>query len=70
MLHMVVHKLQHFMRLTHLCVCVCVGCGAGKFLALRLSFSLPSSCYATMLIRELTKMPTHVAFAKSLEHPK
>jgi tRNA pseudouridine13 synthase len=42
----------------------------GKYLALRLSFSLPSSTYATMLIRELTKMPTDVDFAKQLQHPE
>lgn len=41
----------------------------GKFTALRLAFSLPSSTYATMLIRELTKMNTQVDFAKSLKHP-
>ena len=41
----------------------------GKFLALKLSFTLPSSTYATMMIRELTKMPTTVDFARSLVHP-
>ena len=41
----------------------------GKHLGLRLSFTLPSSTYATMLIRELTKMPTDVAYAKALQHP-
>ena len=40
----------------------------GKFLALILRFSLPPSSYATMLIREVTKMPTDVNFAKGLEH--
>ena len=39
-----------------------------KFLALSLRFSLPPSTYATMLVREVTKMPTDVEFAKSLEH--
>lgn len=38
---------------------------SGKYLALRLAFQLPTSCYATMLIRELTKMPTHTAFHKA-----
>lgn len=42
----------------------------GKHLALRLAFSLPSSTYATMLIRELTKMPTSVDFARGLKHPE
>ncbi|KAG7671010.1 hypothetical protein Ndes2437A_g04655 [Nannochloris sp. 'desiccata'] len=42
----------------------------GKYLALKLSFSLPSSTYATMLIRELTKMPTTVEFSKTLQHPE
>lgn len=35
-------------------------------LALQLSFQLPPSSYATMLIRELTKMATGTAFHKSL----
>ncbi|KAK9818597.1 hypothetical protein WJX74_008127 [Apatococcus lobatus] len=35
------------------------------FQALHLTFSLPSSCYATMLIRELTKQQTSVAAQKS-----
>ncbi|KAI8109704.1 hypothetical protein M9434_000983 [Picochlorum sp. BPE23] len=39
-----------------------------KFLALSMRFSLPSSTYATMLVREVTKMPTDVEFSKSLEH--
>eukprot|EP00246_Nothoceros_aenigmaticus_P000022 TRINITY_DN10031_c0_g1_i1.p1 TRINITY_DN10031_c0_g1~~TRINITY_DN10031_c0_g1_i1.p1 ORF type:complete len:208 (+),score=42.22 TRINITY_DN10031_c0_g1_i1:26-625(+) len=34
--------------------------------ALQLSFSLPSSCYATMVIRELLKTSTSVSFHKSL----
>jgi len=42
----------------------------GKYLALKLSFSLPSSTYATMLIRELTKMPTTVEYFKTLQHPE
>jgi len=42
----------------------------GKYLALKLSFSLPSSTYATMLIRELTKMPTSVEYFKTLQHPE
>jgi tRNA pseudouridine13 synthase len=40
----------------------------GRFLALILKFSLPPSSYATMLVREVTKMPTDVNFAKGLEH--
>lgn len=42
----------------------------GKYLALKLSFTLPSSTYATMLIRELTKMPTTVEYARSLAETK
>ena len=30
----------------------------GKLVALQLAFNLPSSCYATMLVRELTKAST------------
>ena len=40
----------------------------GRYLALRLAFSLPSSCYATMLIRELTKQPTSTEHHKSMRH--
>lgn len=40
----------------------------GSFLSLALKFTLPSSTYATMLIREVTKMPTDVGFAKTLDH--
>ncbi|XP_059435871.1 multisubstrate pseudouridine synthase 7 [Corylus avellana] len=35
-------------------------------LALKLSFTLPASCYATMAIRELLKTSTSVAFHKTL----
>ncbi|KAK1271789.1 hypothetical protein QJS04_geneDACA007517 [Acorus gramineus] len=35
-------------------------------LALKLGFTLPSSCYATMAIRELLKSSTSVAFQKTL----
>jgi len=35
-------------------------------MALQLSFTLPSSCYATMAIRELLKTSTSVAFHKTL----
>lgn len=35
-------------------------------LALNLRFQLPSSCYATMLIRELTKQSTHKDFQAGL----
>ncbi len=35
-------------------------------LALCLSFQLPSSCYATMLIRELTKQSTDKEFQSAL----
>ncbi|CAO2837057.1 unnamed protein product [Amaranthus hypochondriacus] len=36
--------------------------------ALKLSFTLPSSCYATMAIRELLKTSTSVAFHKTLNN--
>ena len=39
---------------------------AGELLALRLTFALPSSCYATMLIRELLKSSTSKEFHKAL----
>ena len=39
---------------------------AGPLLALSLRFQLPSSCYATMLIRELTKQSTAKEFQASL----
>lgn len=35
-------------------------------IALKLSFTLPSSCYATMAIRELLKTSTSVAYHKTL----
>lgn len=34
--------------------------------ALKLAFTLPASCYATMAIRELLKTSTSVAFHKTL----
>jgi len=41
--------------------------GTGKrYLALKLAFSLPTSTYATMLIRELTKSPTDIHYQSSL----
>ena len=40
----------------------------GRYLGLRLAFALPASCYATMLIRELTKQPTSAAYHKSMRH--
>lgn len=40
------------------------------YLGLRLAFTLPTSCYATMLIRELTKQPTSVAHQKGLAHQR
>jgi|APGre2960657444_1045066.scaffolds.fasta_scaffold12676_2 tRNA pseudouridine13 synthase len=40
--------------------------GQGRYLALQLSFQLPASGYATMLIRELLKTSTTVAFHKGL----
>ena len=39
---------------------------SGPLLALSLRFQLPSSCYATMLIRELTKQSTAKEFQASL----
>ncbi|CAL8462051.1 g1582 [Coccomyxa elongata] len=40
--------------------------GEGEKVALQLAFSLPSSTYATMLVRELMKTSTATAFHKSL----
>ncbi|CAL9088163.1 unnamed protein product [Musa textilis] len=37
-------------------------------LALKLAFTLPTSCYATMAIRELLKSSTSVSYHKSLNH--
>jgi len=39
----------------------------GEERALVVSFNLPSSCYATMCLRELLKSPTTVAHQKVLE---
>ena len=43
-----------------------VGGGDGGHTALVLEFTLPSSSYATMLIRELTKAPTDADYMTSL----
>lgn len=42
--------------------------GEGRYLGLRLAFDLPASCYATMLIRELTKMETNKNHQAQLRH--
>ena len=42
--------------------------GEGRYLGLRLAFDLPASCYATMLIRELTKMETNKNHQAQLQH--
>ncbi|XP_060218149.1 LOW QUALITY PROTEIN: multisubstrate pseudouridine synthase 7 [Lycium barbarum] len=42
------------------------GNAEGSQMALKLSFTLPASCYATMAVRELLKTSTSVAFHKSL----
>ncbi|CAN4111257.1 unnamed protein product [Withania somnifera] len=42
------------------------GTAKGSQMALKLSFTLPASCYATMAVRELLKTSTSVAFHKSL----
>ena len=47
-------------------IAVLAGEAKGNLLALQLTFQLPPSSYATMLIRELTKMATGTAFHKSL----
>lgn len=39
----------------------------GRLLGLRLAFTLPASCYATMLIRELTKQPTGAEHHKAMQ---
>ena len=39
--------------------------GGTQYLGLRLAFTLPASCYATMLIRELTKQPTSTSHHKA-----
>ena len=44
----------------------CAEGAKGDLLALQLTFQLAPSCYATMLIRELTKMATGTAFHKNL----
>lgn len=44
------------------------GSHQGSFISLVLKFTLPPSTYATMLIREVTKMPTDIEFAKKLDH--
>ena len=41
---------------------------SGRYLGLRLAFTLPTACYATMLIRELTKQSTSVAYHTALQH--
>jgi tRNA pseudouridine13 synthase len=38
----------------------------GQLMALLLTFKLPSSCYATMLLREITKASTSKSFQKGL----
>lgn len=48
------------------CFCLAAEGKSGSLLALQLTFQLPPSCYATMLIRELTKMATGTAFHRSL----
>lgn len=42
---------------------------SGKFLAAELKFTLPPSTYATMVLREITKMQTDAASLKSATHP-
>ncbi|KAI4350051.1 hypothetical protein L6164_010576 [Bauhinia variegata] len=45
---------------------VCGSIPQDSHIALKLSFTLPSSCYATMAIRELLKTSTSVAYHKTL----
>ncbi|XP_028770719.1 multisubstrate pseudouridine synthase 7 [Neltuma alba] len=45
---------------------ICTSNSQDSQIALKLSFTLPSSCYATMAIRELLKTSTSVAYHKTL----
>ncbi|CAH9125170.1 unnamed protein product [Cuscuta epithymum] len=42
----------------------------GSQMALKMSFTLPASCYATMAVRELLRTSTSVAYHKSLNESK
>lgn len=46
-------------------MCIFSGVG-GKLKALRLDFSLPSASYATMAVREVTKMDTSANYQTQL----
>ncbi len=59
--------MSQWLVLHRLVTGACCAEGAkGDLLALQLTFQLAPSCYATMLIRELTKMATGTAFHKNL----
>ena len=59
--------MLHWLLLHRLVSGTCCAEGAkGDLLAMQLTFQLAPSCYATMLIRELTKMATGTAFHKNL----